>query len=145
MTESQIRRIRERREEGDSYASIARELSLSANTVKSYCQRNKIVKPTRIMEPSAKKKGETCVNCKKPLEPGLTGRPKRFCSEGCRRAWWEDHPEESKKKAYYTVICKECGIPFESYGNKNRKFCCHACFIKNRFERMKQNYDNGTI
>lgn len=145
MTELQKRKIGELREEGHSYASISKELSMSANTVKSYCRRNQITMPSRITEPRSKNRWDTCANCGKPLEDGLTGRPKRFCSEDCRRAWWQNHSKESKRKAYYSLVCEECGISFESYGNKNRKFCSHACYIKNRFERMDLSHDARAV
>lgn len=145
VTDMQKRKIKELRETGYSYASISKELSMSVNTVKSFCWRNKIKMPPKIIEPETKSWRDTCANCGKPLSNGRTGRPKRFCSELCRRAWWKEHSKESKKTAYYTLVCKECGMPFESYGNKNRKFCCHVCYIKNRFERVEGSYDSRAV
>ena len=64
-----------------------------------------------------------------------TGRPKKFCSDKCRREWWKAHPEKLHRKdtAIYTMTCARCGKEFTSYGNKNRKYCSHDCYIKARF------------
>jgi len=32
-----------------------------------------------------------------------------------------------------TMTCARCGKEFTSYGNKNRKYCSHDCYIKARF------------
>lgn len=40
---------------------------------------------------------------------------------------------ELEKKAYYVFACASCGKKFESYGNKSRKYCSHACYIDARF------------
>ena len=31
------------------------------------------------------------------------------------------------------VYCKNCGVMFTVYGNKHRKYCCHECYINDRF------------
>lgn len=36
-------------------------------------------------------------------------------------------------KANYECICEYCGKTFLSYGNKNRKYCSHSCYINDRF------------
>ena len=43
------------------------------------------------------------------------------------------------------VLCVCCGIDFESYGNKNRKYCCHECYIKTDLERMKTKTPEANI
>jgi hypothetical protein len=47
--------------------------------------------------------------------------------------WWNSHQDTVKKKAVYHLICTTCSKPFDSYGNKNRRYCCHACYISDRF------------
>ncbi len=79
--------------------------------------------------------GEACKYCGMDIIQFATGRRKKFCSVECRRAWWAEHPEMSKKnpKSIYRKKCLHCGKRFKVYGNKNRKFCSHDCYIKNRF------------
>jgi hypothetical protein len=48
-------------------------------------------------------------------------------------AWWEAHPERLSRKAVYELVCAGCGEPFESYGNKGRRYCSHGCYVKARF------------
>ncbi|WP_146212335.1 eL24 family ribosomal protein [Lachnotalea glycerini] len=36
-------------------------------------------------------KGKACLYCGKEIEQPATGRPKKFCSETCRRRWWRVH------------------------------------------------------
>ena len=135
MTDNQKEKIKEMRQDGQSYSQIASTLGISQNTIKSYCRRNNLGS-TKSTEPKAEKKIYTsCKHCTKPLTHGKKGQSKKFCSEKCRRAWWKANDSELAKKAYYTLICAECGTEFESYGNKNRKYCGHACYIKNRFKK----------
>ena len=35
--------------------------------------------------------------------------------------------------AYYNQVCAYCGRFFSSYGKKGRKYCCHDCYIMDRF------------
>nr|CDL66842.1 unnamed protein product [uncultured bacterium] len=76
-----------------------------------------------------------CCICGNPITQPKTGRPRRFCCEKCRREWWKAHPEAVKKseKASYTLVCEQCGKPFISYGNKNRKYCGRECYFRHRF------------
>lgn len=34
---------------------------------------------------------------------------------------------------YYHLICRHCKKEFISYGNKERKYCSHNCYIRERF------------
>ncbi len=137
MTNIQKEKIQKMRQEGQSYSQISSTLGISQNTIKSYCRRNNLG-ATKSTKPKTEKKIFTsCKHCGKTLTQGTKGQPKKFCCEECRRDWWKVNDNELVKKAYYTLSCAECGIKFESYGNKNRKFCGHACYIKNRFKKER--------
>ena len=145
MINEQKRKIHQMRNKGQSYLQIAKALDISENTIKSYCRRNNL-STKKISKPKAIKEIYTvCKHCEKPLTHGTKGQPKKFCSEECRRSWWKANDGQLMKKAYYILICQECGDKFESYGNQNRKFCGHACYIKNRFEKEGDEYDAGTV
>jgi endogenous inhibitor of DNA gyrase (YacG/DUF329 family) len=138
MTDMEKEKIRYLRGEGLGYKAIASRLALSENTVKSFCRRNGLSGVAdKCME-------GLCRHCGKPLASGQRGKPKKFCSESCRRAWWKSHPYLSEQRAYYRAACEQCGKEFESYGNKNRKYCGHACYIKARFGK-EGSYDERTI
>ena len=125
MTTAQKQRIEFLRGKGESYASIADDLGISENTVKSYCRRNNIDIAIKQEQSVAT---NTCSNCGCPLRHTPGSKHKRFCSEKCRMAWWKAHPEAMDRKAVYHFVCPTCGGLFEAYGNANRKYCSRACF-----------------
>lgn len=49
--------------------------------------------------------------------------------------WWKEHPEEAKHSREVTYECQYeyCSRYFYSYGNPDRKYCCHDCYIMDRF------------
>ena len=125
MTTSQKQRIEFLRAKGESYAAIADDLGISENTIKSYCRRNNIGVAIKQEQstPTA-----TCANCGCPLTHTPGAKHKRFCSVGCRMAWWKANPEAVDRKALYHFVCPTCGRSFEAYGNANRKYCSRTCF-----------------
>ncbi len=125
MTAAQKQRITYLRGRGDSYATIAADLGISANTVKSYCRRNNIGVAIKREQPVA---ANTCSNCGRPLRHTPGAKRKRFCSDECRMAWWKAHPEAMNRKAFYCFVCLSCGKEFEAYGNRHRKYCSRSCF-----------------
>lgn len=133
MTPYQKEQIQRLRQEGMSYKGIAALLCISENTVKSFCWRNAISSAS-FEEPSTLDDHYTfCRNCGKPIENRLKIKPRKFCSDECRLSWWNKHADQVTRKAVYRLVCDGCGNAFESYGNKNRKYCSHACYIKARF------------
>ncbi len=113
--------IQNLRLEGYRPAKIAATLGLPASTVRSHIARHPDIPGTKV-----------CQNCGKLMMQPKGRREKKFCSDACRMAWWNSHPEAVKKKAYYQLECKCCGKEFESYGNQNRKYCCRRCYLAAR-------------
>lgn len=126
QTQHQVRRLRQT---GKSLSLIAIELGLNVNTVKSWCRRNNIKPSATNGGPASMDRVATCLECTNPL----VGRQTRFCSDPCRRAWWKAHPDQIQRAAYYAFACVYCGQRFKAYGNSNRKYCSHACYIRHRF------------
>jgi len=60
-------------------------------------------------------------------------KEKKFCSDRCRNKWWNSHLSEVKRKAMYEYTCPNCKKTFMAYGNRNRKYCSHECYINDRF------------
>ena len=125
MTAAQKQRIEFLRGKGEIYAAIADGLGISENTVKSYCRRNSIGIELKKEHPTTL---NTCANCGFSLAHTPGAKHKRFCSDECRMAWWNAHPEAVNRKAVYRFVCPTCGGSFEAYGNANRKYCSRACF-----------------
>jgi len=138
MTEAQKEQVRFLRCEGLGYGAIAARLDISENTVKSFCRRN------HLTGVASKEPVLACRNCGGPLPQKSKRKQRKFCSEACRRAWWKQHPELIHKAAFYPATCAHCGQEFQSYGNKNRKYCSHTCYIAARFKKGGS-HDEGTV
>ena len=129
MTESQKSQIKTLRKEGLSFGNIASTLNLSVNTVKSFCRRNLSALETETEIPT----DGICRYCGRPVMRIAGRKEKKFCSDKCRMNFWKEHPDELNKKAIYSFECTYCHKPFTAYGNSHRKYCCHECYIEDRF------------
>ena len=143
MTEEQALQIRELRDHGMGYRSIASTVNLSRDIVRNYCRSKGIGGFRADNEKKLKdcmEDGRACAFCGRELMKAKTGRPRRFCSESCRRSYWRMHRSELKKKesAIYTMECPYCHEIFEAYGNKTRKYCCHEHYVLDRFGKAKE-------
>ena len=125
MTKHEIEILNIMRSRDKSAADIAIALGLSVNTVRSYIRRHP---PKDTVEVG-------CRQCGKPVMQHKGRKAKYFCSDRCRNAWWNAHPEKVQQKAYYRLACRFCGKEFVSYGNKNRKYCSRLCYADARRSR----------
>ena len=126
MTDTERSRIVELQHQGYGYKKISAITGLPLNTVKSFCARH----PVLIKELPGS--NALCRNCLAPIEQTPHKRKRLFCSDACRMAWWNAHPERVQRKAYYTLTCRHCGKQFESYGNAHRVFCSRDCYLQFR-------------
>ena len=122
MTDLERSQINKYRMDGLNQKQISELTGIAQNTIKSYCRRNPIA-PTAV----ADHKG-LCRHCGNPLIQTPHKKVKRYCSDRCRMAWWKENNTQLNKKAYYRIVCRQCGEVFESYGNPNRKYCSRACY-----------------
>jgi transposase len=126
--------IRQLRAGGHSYTKIADILDISENTVKSYCRRNNLGGiASTITEPV---EGAFCRQCGTQIKQNLGKKQKQFCSDKCRMAWWNAHPEAVNRKSIKLYTCQTCGQDFEGYGKRERKYCSRACYGKARAVRL---------
>ena len=130
MTDNQKQQITAMRESGNGYKRIAQAIGLSENTVKSFCKRNNVnTSGCAVSLPSE----NACKCCGKKV-PQVQGRKqKKFCSDHCRMKWWNSHLDLVNRKANYEFVCPVCKSSYTAYGNKNRKYCSHECYIEDRF------------
>ncbi len=135
MTPEEKEKIVVMRNTGIGYLKIAKTLGVNENSVRSFCRRNgltgMIEKPHEVVIPGVVHK--ICKNCGSPFVQYPGHREKMFCCDACRIKWWNSHLSEVKRKAMYELICPTCGKTFYAYGNRNRKYCCHACYIEGRY------------
>lgn len=134
MTDEEKKQINVYRKSGYGYKQISNFTGLSLNTIKSYCRRNNLTQSDLV---SDKIKHYSCQQCGKEILQNEHRKLKRFCSDKCRNKWWNSHLSLVKRKANYQLVCKYCNKTFVVYGNKNRKFCCHNCYVKYRFGGVK--------
>lgn len=130
MTDLQKEQVRAMRLQGAGYVKIGQTLGISHNTVRSFCRRNGL-------DGEAGKNTVRCQQCGKPIKVVPKQKPRKFCSDSCRTAWWNSHLDSVQRKAVYHFICAACGVEFTAYGNQHRKYCSHACYIADRFGRER--------
>ena len=133
MTDEQRKRIREYRANGMGYSKIAQALGISENTVKSFCRRNGLGGAITLMPRIEVKGKNVCECCGKEVVQNPGRKQKRFCSDRCRNKWWNEHLDQVNRKANYDYVCPHCKKPFTAYGNANRKYCCHECYVADRY------------
>ncbi|MBP2655613.1 MAG: polymerase subunit sigma-70 [Firmicutes bacterium] len=143
MTPAQKHYVYKLRLQGLGYKAIAHEMLISVDVIKGYCKRNCLNGPAELVQlnaPVIPKTSGLCLHCKKSVKQKKRGRPKKFCSDACRYTWWNESREQSNRssEATYHYACQHCGRSFISYGNKQRKYCSHDCYIKARFWRMEE-------
>jgi hypothetical protein len=127
------KQIIELRIAGAGYKAIANEVNLSRDTIRDFCKRKHLNGPIGVARLNYK--FEKCKFCGKGFKKSNQGRPRRFCSDNCRRTWWSENKDKKNKgdKATYKITCRYCNKEFKSYGNKKRKYCSKYCFVKSRF------------
>jgi transposase len=128
MNDMQKAKIQELRLQGAGYRKIAKEMGLSENTVKSYCHRH----------PQTEQKTDSehihyCLQCNKTIEQNSKRKEKKFCSDTCRMAWWNSHRDKVKHRIVHQMECAYCHKTFTVYGNGQRKYCSHTCYVADRF------------
>ena len=127
MTTEEAKIVSDLQQRGLGYKKISALTGIGVNTVKAYCRRH------RAIEPKASDTTQSfCRACGKPIEVAMKQKPRQFCSDTCRMKWWNSHPDQVKRKAYYTFTCLQCGCRFESYGNAHRKYCSRQCYADAR-------------
>ena len=137
MTEHERDEVRRLRIAGKSYTQISGIIGLSRNTVKSVCQRCGF---QPVCEANSSNDLEYCRNCGVPILQVAGWKRRSFCSEACRRTWWSIHRNDGNKKTAAQTKCAFCGRAFEDYARTRRKYCCHACYIRDRFGE-KESHD----
>ena len=95
MTISDKKKIEAYRESGVPYSEIAETLSLPLNTVKSYCKRHNLGgRRERTADDIL-----LCKQCGEGVPQTPHRKAKIFCSDKCRMAWWNAHPQNVQRKS----------------------------------------------
>jgi endogenous inhibitor of DNA gyrase (YacG/DUF329 family) len=137
LTQEQKTKITKLRADGYGYFKIAQLLGISKNTVKSFCRRNNLTGKVaeeiqKTLNPAYEGK-HLCMSCGVSVEQNPGRKEKKFCSDECRMKWWNSNLDKVKRKAVYEFTCPHCKKQFMVYGNSSRKYCCHECYVADRF------------
>lgn len=138
MTKEQAQQIIKMRKEGIGYKSIGIKLNLSRDIVRNFCKSRGLAGYGKVIKKEAIENDimfRRCLLCGLEISQPQTGRKKKFCNIECRRKWWSYNSNKIRRNenAIYKFVCLHCKNEFESYGNKNRKYCSHDCYIRHRF------------
>ncbi len=138
MTEAMARQIMQLRMKGLGYKSIGIVVGTSRENVRYFCKTHGLdgyAEQVKMQYNERHNTPDNCKYCGKHIVRKPHSGKKLYCSDECRRRWWKEHPEAGNKSAgaYYNQVCAYCGRFFSSYGKKGRKYCCHNCYIMDRF------------
>jgi len=124
MTVLQKEQVKALRGQGLSYLEIAEKVSISKNTVKTFCRRNALETVTASEETKHRDFKDQCPCCGTELHK--TRSTKKFCSDACRLAHHKANRQQS-------AVCAHCGKAFNDNGNRKRKYCSVKCCTTSRF------------
>ena len=132
MTAQQKNEILRLRAQGVDYAGIAGQMGMPTNTVKTFCWRYqqtaaKPVDPFKDVPPGQ------CPQCGIMIDQVPRQKPRRFCCDQCRRAWWNANRNLMKHRSNYITVCSYCGVRFDHRGDTKRRYCSHSHYIAARF------------
>ena len=140
LTDEQKKRITEMRLEGMGYQAIANALGdgVEKGNVRYFCKTRGLVGTPELIKlnyDTHRENPKFCKQCGTRLIRNRHSGVKLFCNDKCRREWWKANPNdnEATRKTPIELTCEYCHEKFISYGNPNRKYCSHDCYIKQRF------------
>ena len=110
MTSAEKKIIDQYRRQGMGSTEIAEKLGLSVNTVKSYCRRNAMETPRASVDAAP---SGLCKQCGALISGKQDKRGKQFCSDRCRRKYWNEH-QETPASGMAERLQKDAGLPAPS-------------------------------
>lgn len=127
MTNEQKQAIASMRDSGVPITSIAQQLGLSVNTIKSYCKRHSIHSGNQ-----SRKNILFCLQCHTEIPQVAHRKEKKFCSDKCRQLWWAENTALIPRDSQIERICPVCKTLFLSYKSKHRIYCSRTCYGKSK-------------
>lgn len=102
MTQTNKQIIFELRIKGLGYKAVAGVLGLNRDEVRQFCKHSGLEGTAQVVDMNIREKvknKELCANCYITVNQKETGRPRKFCSDNCRRQWWKLNRIANVKKA----------------------------------------------
>lgn len=129
LNNEQKEKVIELRKLGIGYRSISTAMNLSRDKIRNFCKAQGLDGYGKNNKNEEKSIRELCKNCGKSMnQKRIKGLPKAYCSKEYKKEWEVKHPILYRHEYY----C--CGKKFESK-TKSADFCCHKCYIHDRFWR----------
>ena len=97
MTTDEKSRISELRKQGCTYAKIAEMLSIPESTIKTVCRRTRLAGDADEVKPK-------CKQCGQPITVKAKCKPRRFCSDKCRTAWWFANHSANREEGITVIM-----------------------------------------
>lgn len=126
MNGQQKTQVEKYRRAGMGFVEISNRLGIPVSTIKSYCYKHS------VQDMTAESDAPLCPECGLPV-PKMHFKPRRFCSDACRAKYWNQHPDEMKKRSVVEQHCAHCGRTYYDYAGRGRKYCSHPCYIAARY------------
>lgn len=127
MTNEQKQAIASMHDAGVPITSIAQQLGLSVNTIKSFCKRHGIHSGNQ-----SSKNILFCLQCHKEIPQAEHRKEKKLCSDKCRQLWWAENAALIPRDSQIERICPVCKKTFLSYKSKHRIYCSRTCYGKSK-------------
>lgn len=127
MTNEQKQAIASMRDAEVPIPSIAEQLRLSVNTIKSFCKRHGIHSGNQ-----SSKNILFCLQCHKEIPQAEHRKEKKLCSDKCRQLWWAENAALIPRDSQIERICPVCKKTFLSYKSKHRIYCSRTCYGKSK-------------
>lgn len=121
MTDLQKKQIVAMRKDNATYAAISEALGIPVGTIKTFCRRNGMTSDAPQGKPR-------CKNCGAELTNTPKARPRLFCSNRCKQAWWNKNRQDRVSTKIVPHTCPTCGKIFADYSGANRKYCSQECY-----------------
>ena len=117
MTDYERQEIYKLRKQGLGYKAIGTLLGLTRDAVRSFCKRNNLAGNGKVVSLNLevmKEKELLCMNCGRLMKIKDKGRPRKYCSDECRRTWWKNNKDKrtQSEAATYKYNCQYCGEEF---------------------------------
>ena len=131
MTETMGKQITQLRLKGLGYQTIGTIVGTLKENVRYYCKTHGLMGKADLVSlnyEERKKHPESCKYCGGKIIRNRYSGKKLFCSDQCRRSYWNEHKDEINRKEdkIYICTCAYCKKQFNVYGNPNRKYCSHV-------------------
>ena len=145
-------RVRMLRLAGESCTAIAEQIGLTEEQVIEYCRQLglPVNGSCRFSEPGLEEAawlrhregnppGRKCPVCGGPLLQSVRGRRRKFCSDQCKKQWWNDKWRQEGRFRGRLAECENCGKWFIAVKERHgeRRFCSRECYFAFRYGRRE--------